>query len=330
MEEAPQKTESATDTHELVRVNWSGLIGPVPQPTPLGLVMTPHDRSRRISDDVTVGPLVVRAAATEFVEHARSEPVSLDGWSTTSSWPVVVEGTAEGVHSFAALRKGAEDLQRLCRLLSLAWHEPWQIRTAPRNREQYGARVPESLDHPNRRLRRQWTPDPVATTIPLWVEPAWNYLSAHASLHRALAVWHQGLMVESANPSLALVAYVGSLEQVVDNRTIRSSFKPELRVHREKAEGRFKAAVERFATNADRAALLSANAYRLRSLTAHGKGLHAHEMSYGALISLPPPHAPWPGDDNTDERDLHHFVLTLVPAARRTAAAALAEVLSRL
>ena len=121
---------------------WWALVGPRPAGTPTGIITVPHDRYRSLASEVGVGPLHLRPGGTRLVEYLRSEPWRLDGITVFETWPVIVEGdqmvpatdeptiSAYGNPETANERLATPLLHRLCALLSVAWGEAWQVRSA--------------------------------------------------------------------------------------------------------------------------------------------------------------------------------------------------------
>jgi len=122
---------------------WWALVGPRPAGTPTGIITVPHDRYRSLASEVDVGPLHLRPGGTRLVEYLRCEPWRLDDVTAFETWPVLVEGdqmvppidepviSAYGNPETANERLATPLLHRLCALLSLAWGEAWQVRSAP-------------------------------------------------------------------------------------------------------------------------------------------------------------------------------------------------------
>ena len=163
-----------------------------------GLIVTPHDRSRRLGTPTNVGHLRLHAPEQPLVEWLRAAPRALDGIDIFESWPVVVQGTEVAEARQVADRQASGLLHRVAALLSLTWNEPWQERSAPRDRSSFKPAIPDSWPAPlGDRLH---APTPRADTdLPPWLGTAWVELDKDPRLARATSFWHQGIL---AAPSL--------------------------------------------------------------------------------------------------------------------------------
>jgi hypothetical protein len=172
-----------------------------------------------IEGEANVG--VFRLVSTGQPLHERMPP-QLPSFSSTGSgvsWPILVEARHTGYNWAAALQKAAFDLHRLCALLSLVLGECLVVREAP-------APVTDGVRRaPNRVWWQHWPEDFDASTapeprnvktIPDWVSSAWQQMNNRPQLGHAVAVHHEGLRVQFEHPSLALIAFVASIEAVAN------------------------------------------------------------------------------------------------------------------
>ncbi len=82
-------------------------------------------------------------------------------------------------------------LHRVACLLSLAWSEGWNVRTAPIDLERMPAAVPEDWPAPPIAHGGGSGVGPHPRQVPAWVLAAWDLLEADAALSGALSAWHQ-------------------------------------------------------------------------------------------------------------------------------------------
>ena len=277
---------------------WWALVGPVPSPIPAGIITKPHDRTRALDRAYKVGPLCLRPGEALLTEYVRSGPESLDGITTFESWPIVVErehdlgelgDTLEAGRRYAegeavARGEGAPALHRLCGLLSLAWGEAWQVRTAPRFASRMSPRVPASWEPPDRSCLSS-PPEPRPAPLPDWVMAAWDRLDGDPSLERSLSMWHQGQMLVPSSPSFALVAFTSSIEAAgCALGFARESGKSTGSTGEilSGTTGRFWETVALVRNDAQVRELKSVlRLYKRRSQTVHGAHLHGIEPIYG-------------------------------------------------
>ncbi len=259
---------------------WWAIIGPIPTPPSGGLLATPHDQGRALAQSVTVGPLQLADGGRALVEWLTCEPDTLFGVTKFVSWPIIVTGSAPGQRGEISYREGSRKLHRLVCLLALAWGEPWQERSAPGSPDAIPLRIPDS-----------WPPPPFwrgsadadlgrsDEELPTWIPAVWDIITADQELAAAASFWHQGLLATARHPSLALVAYIASIEQTA--RWLESGG------HLAKSKGarqRVDAAIALVASDGERMVL--SPVYRIRSGTAHGAALHSTETVLGAYFSL--------------------------------------------
>lgn len=306
-------------------LRWNALLGPLPCAEPAGLITTPNDNARRLDEPCVVGPLTVRPGERSFTEYRRLDPMTLDGWVEHRSWPVIVEGVQAAADEAAAVQEATRALHRLACVLALAWSEPWQVRTAPQDTHRLPARVPYSDPMPPDWLPALHMPEPVDVALPGWVAGSWDALAADEVLAAALTSWHEGILLQSTHPCMALVAYVGCIEQMAGSIWARGQLDRRGSAS-ELSGGRFKPVAALAATQEELDLFDEMKVFRLRSKSAHGAPIVGIEVSYGATIPLSLVERPQPGGgtsvlveiDTTDPG--HALMIKLVPAARRVSA----------
>jgi hypothetical protein len=198
------------------------------------------------------------------------------------SWPILVEAHHDGYSWPAAMEKAAFDLHRLCGLLSLALAECLVVRDGPTPASDGLRTVPHRLWWHNwlDDLDASEVPEPRnVKVIPDWVAGAWKRMKERPRLAHAVAIHHEGLRAQSEHPSLALVAFIASVE-AISNLLFKEERCPECKNHKHVAD-RFRATL-RFAVTDEEAELLG-SAYSPRSYTVHQGRLHGAETSPGAF-----------------------------------------------
>jgi hypothetical protein len=128
-----RSTKSGRRVSQLRDFEWWGVVGPQPLPLMGGVIIDAHDRSRRLGKPSTVGPLTLQAPENPLIEWRRGDPRPLDVIEKFESWPIIIQGVTGAEARHEADRKASQLLHRAAVLLSLAWDEPRQERTAPQN-----------------------------------------------------------------------------------------------------------------------------------------------------------------------------------------------------
>ncbi len=213
-------------------------------------------------------------------------------------------------------------VQRATRVIALALGEPWQTRSAP----WYALQMPDPIGEP-------WPPPPFAAftdprpqdgrdphPLPAWVPDAYAALPSIPTLDLALGIWHQGILVESAHPSLALACYATTLDAIGQNLSLAER----LGIDRRGSSGH-RAGVEAVLAEVAHPNQLEilAPIFHQRSRIVHDGALYGSESMIGAVFALDGV-GTWP--DESAERG---FTLQTVPAARSVARAALLRLLAR-
>ncbi len=260
---------------------WSAIVGHPPvRISGVGVVLASESR---------VGPFTLRSSDQELLEAGPMALPSLSGWAMFRSWPIIVEGVHVGYNWTAASAAVALDLHRLCGLLSLLFEECFVIREAPAPLDWGIRRVPSSLPWQQWDRYDETSVDrPTGQELPGWTEEAWSRLVNSPPLLDAVAAHHEGLRARVEHPSLALVAFIASIEAVA-NMLFSETRCPTCQAHRFVTR-RFRATVRLVATEEEAAVL--GRAYQRRSMTVHRGTLHGSEATAGAL----PEPDPWSSD----------------------------------
>ncbi len=325
------------------RRSWWAIVGPLPSSEPTGWLTTPHDRTRVLDREYEVGPLRLRPGGKRLVEYLRLDPLALEGIRRSESWPLLVESSwedglprifASGPEEVRAAkptwpaieRQGSEDLHRLCALLSLAWGEPWQVRTSPKPSEHLDAEVPDSWPAPPRWHQDDDFPPSHQEGLPDWISTAWDQVGTDDHVAAALTAWHQGLLLTPQHPSFAHVALVGAIEELSHASPFAAIVDNGLPVPchtcdaRHDASQRFWRMVRQVAAGAEVAELKELNPLGKRGAAAHGARLPGIETTYGSVVLLdwipPSPEGDPPRFEFNPDDPAQIFVLKVVPAVR--------------
>jgi hypothetical protein len=213
--------------------DWWALVGPTPRPLAAFLDQTPHDKTRRLGGEEVLGATRLRPGGRLLVEHERAEPADLEGVLDHESWPIIVEGTVPQAVELEHDIETARLVVRVATLLSVAWREPWTVRTSPKRSINLPPSVPESWppppeSFPDEPLALQLiVRDPDSTmpqSLPGWLGGAWAELDNDPMLWHASLTWHEGLLLQGSHPSFAAVAYVSSVDALADSQWAASNF----------------------------------------------------------------------------------------------------------
>jgi hypothetical protein len=285
-----RSTKGGRWVSQLKDFEWWGVVGPQPLPLMGGVIFDAHDRSRRLGKPSTIGPLRLQASEDPLVEWRRGDPRSLDVTEKFESWPIIVQGVTSAVARHEADHKASRLLHRAAVLLSLAWDEPWQERTAPQNPASLAPSVPESWPPPPGWGDREPATPRVDNELPTWLGNGWTRLNENPGLNMAASFWHQGLLAAPAHPSLALVAFTAAIEglasllaesgeeipNITRCETCRSSSGATARVRTACA----------FVVGDPAVTRALHRLYGRRSETAHGAQLHGIEDAAGDVFSF--------------------------------------------
>lgn len=264
---------------------WWALIGPPPSPTPMGVIVAPHDKGRRLASLMALGPVQLRDGERRFVQYTRSEPRTLDGWTEHESWPIIVEGSSQVESGLEFDHEAAMQVRRAAMLVSLAWGEPWHVRSQPKLVKNLPPSVPDSDPPPPPFMAQRVEVGSGPTPLPEWLTTAWGELEADEWIARSLLLWHEGFLVEPSHPSLSLLAYTAAVEAVS-----KSSWVTAISNDAQPAAGptaRFESTIRLVAGDPEGEEVLrELGWYGRRSKTVHDGTLHGHELGAGPLLDL--------------------------------------------
>ncbi|MET8202960.1 hypothetical protein [Micromonospora taraxaci] len=208
---------------------------------------------------------------------------SFSSASRGASLPILVRGSSRGYSWPSASKTAARDLNQLCALLSVAWETCLVVRDSPAPIE-WGERVPPEKvfwqNIPDLPDDPPFKPQPHAgRTIPDWADDAWTRIIAIPRLADAISAHHEGLRARTEHPSLALVAFIASIE-AISQLLYREDRCTECRAHLHIA-AKFRKTL-RLVLDDDAASELE-KAYSSRSLTVHRGRLHGTETITGSF-----------------------------------------------
>jgi hypothetical protein len=204
---------------------------------------------------------------------------SLHSAAFGTCWPLLIEGRHSGYNWTAAGRAAAFDLHRLCGLLSVAFGSCLVVREAPFPLEGGVRKAPSRLpfDRWPDGIEPDGTEPKDVRTFPDWLSEAWTRMQVRPGLGHAVAAHHEGLRSFQEHPSLALVAFIASVE-AISNMLFKEE-KCETCAAHTHVTNRFRATL-RLVLPDEKANQLGA-AYSPRSRTVHQGRLHGSETSPG-------------------------------------------------
>jgi hypothetical protein len=169
--------------------DWYAIIGPA-----LGAQMNRHFR---IMTSAAIGPLHLRSDETGYVEFDNTQVARLGvGGGVFDWWPIVATGTACAHDWLTAQRRTVVvQLHRVSALLSLAWDACFTVRAHAQPGDFYAVPPGPARDvHADVLLQRR------DVEIPAWCDDAWELLDESALLRNALAMYHEGCLLELPHP----------------------------------------------------------------------------------------------------------------------------------
>ncbi len=273
--------------------DWWAIVGPSPRPIAAAVDQTPHDKTRRLAEPETLGDVRLVPGGQLFVEYDRSEPLALDGIIEHESWPILVEGTTGADVHLEHDVATATRVVRAAVLLSIAWKEPWVVRSAPFRSQAKPPKVPDSWPPPpdeiyDPPLAPQFIADNPDAYPPrrilTWMGDAWSLLEQDTRVWNAALAWHEGLVLQARHPSFAVVAYVSAAEALSHSKLARDRL--DIAIKRSTTS---RARVETMlgvVMSGEQASAVVASIWKSRNTTSHDAGLLGFEASLGAVSPL--------------------------------------------
>ena len=257
--------------------DWFAVIGPA-------LGSSNLHRHVHLTSPGRVGPIALVGDDGGYSEYETTRVAMLGtGGHVFSWWPLIASGTARG-HDFPRAQRSITPLlHRVCGLLSVAWDSCLTVRahTQPGEFRAIPPGPAGSVHEDLKLLRRE-------VEIPDWGQEAWHRLEDSAMLRDALAIYHQGCLLEGSHPSFALTAFVSTVETVAQlNKGAKHC--PECNQVLGSGQ-RFKEAVSRVLP--EDIAEFVGGVYKPRSGTVHRGLLHGDEskvghVNFGPLFDRP-------------------------------------------
>jgi hypothetical protein len=247
---------------------WAAVIGPSPDA---------HLTGTGLAEPATVGPLELRPGGVRHVEYVRPLVPSFSSRGVFQSWPVIVEGTANGYNWYAAQEVTIRDLNRLCALLSVSTDRAWVVRQSPGERDVMSITIPETGPFEQHHGTEEMAHQDVS--VPDWLSSAWDVAVSEQLASDALSAYYEGVLIQDEHPSIALLAFVASIEAV--GETLLAPERCQCcRAVKNSAE-RFRRALCLVVSD-EEAQALKKRAYGPRSATVHRAQFHGREAVRGA------------------------------------------------
>lgn len=276
---ASQRATESLGARQVFR--WTSLLTVDPSGIDQGIL--------RLAGEAEVGPFHLQSTGRPMTEpqpSTRGVP-NLGSYSIRSSVPILVRGSSSGWSDASAAQEGATALAVLCSVLSVAWNEAIIPRTGLWPEQRGDAHAPPSLLPAEVSLPSDLSGDALfrEVEVPDWAPQEWQRLESKPWLAQVALAFREGLRAQPQHPSLALVAYMSSIEGIA-NRLFTTMRCDECGTHLNVAAG-FRAAVALVLSDEeDREMVQSAYGPR-RSKTVHEGRLHSHEIAEGAPFLMP-------------------------------------------
>lgn len=290
-----------SDWWAIVGVRASELVG--------GVNLSPHDCCRALDQEYGLEDLRLVPGDTNLVEHRRSEPLSLSGWTTVVSWPIIVVGSGDAGRFTP---KFNSQVHRVAALLAIAWNEPWCLRQAAQDLSRLPVAIPESEPHPfSSTVGAQDYASPVVAPLPDLLPRGFVALQRSEVLRRCVNAWHQALLAHTRAPTLAAVGYIRVLESLARTAWGRTF------VNGESSNEQFASVVREAGDEYQLQALGPLSTlYSKRSSAVHAATMLGVEEQPGTLFDL--------GDEHVGADPRRHgFVFRELPALRSVSRMAL-------
>lgn len=235
-----------------------------------------------------IGPLTFEPSDKALVEITQAtERPSLIGGGLDASFPILVKGSNRGYSWGVASASAARDLNRACGLLSTAWGSCITVRESPAPLDWGVRKVPDHILGINQELsdslreRSSLAPQSLVE-IPSWSNQAWGVISNKPRIAHAVTVFREGLRAQEAHPSLALVAFISSIEAI--SQVIFREDKCKACRSPQGIAAKFRETIR--LTQPEEVANILTPLYSPRSYTVHQGRLHGHEPTIGAFLDL--------------------------------------------
>lgn len=253
---------------------WAAIIGSPTEYVHSGLAL---------AGPAMIGGIALRDGGRALPAMHPSNPPMIGFELRGFSWPMIAEGQASGFDREHAMTNATRDLHAVCKVVSLVGGYPLTLRHAPQ------ALPPGLLAIPEQDVRQpewgppldsaRWIRTPLA--IPDWAEMAWELNRVSAGFSSALGAWYEGQLLQPAHPSMALIAFIATVE------AIGNEMYPVTRCAKcgliTESGKRFRKTLRLVLSRKEMETLLpTLRLYDLRSRTAHRGELHGLETTFGS------------------------------------------------
>lgn len=255
------------DLHE-----WSALIGP-----PVARI---SGNEPRLKSETELGPFKLSSTQRVFWEKSPQDDFPILGhYRVLGCVPIHVQAATRGYSWEAASVHAAKDLNMLCSLLSVAWGTCIVVRSAPLSASMGESFVPKRDFWEDAQLDEEPYLTSKGKTVPKWTKNAWRVIKGRPKLANAVAIYREGLRAQSQHPSLALVAFIASIEAI--SQIVYHDDKCTECEARRFISDKFTHTL-RLVTDEESAELLG-RSYSPRSRTVHQGKLHGTETTVGSM-----------------------------------------------
>lgn len=244
----------------------------------LGQTNDPTTQKYSLRKSYTTNGITVRSGRKQYIDyHLPSSTPHFNGSTFSLSWPVIIEGRSKGFDWPVASRQAGIETHRIAVLLSIAWDSTWYLLQSPIVSPRSTLKIPDNMLYGH---KQPHFPHPKKVkVIPAWVDKAWTLIDSDSDIESAVTAYYQGLMLEDAHPSFALIAFIAAIE-IIGKKIVGDKCtccgKPT------GSNQAFRAGVDAVITNRQVAKELYL-LYKSRSGTAHEGELHADENILGYL-----------------------------------------------
>lgn len=255
---------------------WDCLIGPLPVGQPL---------LYRIKGAMAVGGMHLPQPSQIMTESAPGFRHGILFNNGHSSWPLMISGTYCSWEEEGIPDEPMPDINTLCLVLSLAMDQPWGPRHNPMGRSDLQLVIPRFADSAWRGEQRlaelgelegedEFT---VELDIKKWCRKAWEAQKnkSNRPVRNAMAMYQEGMILESSHQSLARIAYVSAIEAI----SVEKLEKCEACGQPMGITKKFRETAESAGVNY--AADVFSPHYRFRSKTVHEGKLDPEDMNWG-------------------------------------------------
>lgn len=186
-----------------VPTEWTAVIGALPHFGP----------RLALNSDAQIGPLRLLAGPHSLYEGIAADLPTLSARNVHVWWPIAVEGRHESGDWATTVQAASRQLHRLCALLSVVTECGWTLREMPVPTWRGVDAIPPHLPYQSSDEKfLSGLGNRVDLALPGWLDDAWSRLDREGDLTMAVGAYWEGLALLWEHPSIALVAFVSSIE----------------------------------------------------------------------------------------------------------------------